>query len=249
MRPQDVWYGPPTEAPRRRRRRWPWVLLVALLVLVGLAVAADRIVLKLAEQRAATALQQSQQLRSTPSVSFAGFPFLTQLATGRFHQVTVTAHGVDVGRDASLHVATVTVRLDDVTASDSYHQFRAARATADATVDYADLSRTVGVPIRYAGDGRIRTHTTVTVAGRQYTGTITAGIRASSNEGLTFVDPSVHVPGRQLPPEAVHVFESVLAQPTSLAGLPFDVRVDGAAATPAGAVLRLSGSDLTYSRS
>ena len=76
------------------RRRWPIVLLVLLLVLVGLFVAADRIALGLAEDKAATALQSSQNLPQKPDVSVEGFPFLTQLLAGNFGEVVVTADDV-----------------------------------------------------------------------------------------------------------------------------------------------------------
>lgn len=238
----------PAYPPARRRRRWPWVLLAAVIVLLVLLVVADRVVARIAGDKAADALQQSQGLASKPSVSFGGFPFLTQLATGRFSEVTVTARGVDVGQNASLHVATVTVHLHDVTASQSYHQFSASRANADATVAYADLSRTLGASVSADGPGRVQVHGTVPFAGASYRGTLTAGVRASSERGIRFVDPRVRTEGQNLSPPLSAAFAQVLAHSISLQGLPFHVRVTGVSVTSGGLVLHLFGRHLSYSR-
>jgi hypothetical protein len=224
------------------------VLLAVLIFLVVLLVVADRVVARLAGDKAADALQQSQGLTSKPSVSFAGFPFLTQLAAGRFSEVTVTARGVDVGRNASLHIATVTVHLHDVTASQSYHRFAAARADADATIAYADLSRTLGAAVSEAGTGRVQVHGSVPIEGATYTGTLTAGVHASSARGLTFVDPRVRTAGETLSPQLSAVFAQLLAHSISLQGLPFHVRVTGVTVTSSGLVLHLAGRNLSYSR-
>ena len=75
--------------PRPRRRRWPWVLLIVFVVLVGLAIAADRVALAIAEDKAASTLRNSQHLSSTPDVSVPGFPFLTQAVAGSYGSVTL----------------------------------------------------------------------------------------------------------------------------------------------------------------
>src|SRR6476646_8831852 len=105
----DPSYAPPP--PVRRRRRWPLVLLILLLVLVGAAVAGDRIALSLAEDRAASALQTSQDLSHKPDVTVEGFPFLTQLAAGSFGEVVVSAHDVTVGKAHDVHLQQVVVDL------------------------------------------------------------------------------------------------------------------------------------------
>src|ERR1700710_2442505 len=116
-------YAPPP-APPRRRARWPWVLLGVVLVLVALFVAADRIALHIAENKAAETLQSSQQLNTKPAVSVAGFPFLTQLVAGEFDDVTISANGLDVGNH-TLQIASLVVHLHHVTVPRDYSQVRA----------------------------------------------------------------------------------------------------------------------------
>jgi hypothetical protein len=233
----------------RRRRRWPWVLLVTVLVLGGLFVAADRIALSFAESKAADALQSSQGLQQKPDVSVTGFPFLTQLAAGEFAEVTVDARDVQVGSSRTLRVQSVDVDLHHVTVSNSYRTVHAATATADARIGYDDLSRTLGTRISSTGDGRLVAKPTVTVLGQTVSGTVSAVVHASSQDGITFTDPKVTVAGASVPAPVTRALAAVFSKAVSLSGLPFHVRVDGVEATPSALVLHLSGKDLSYSRS
>ena len=64
-------------------------LMIGVIVLVGLLVAADRAGNVIAERTVATTVQRSQHLAHKPDVDIAGFPFLTQLAAGKFGKVTL----------------------------------------------------------------------------------------------------------------------------------------------------------------
>ena len=233
---------------RRRRRRWPWVLLTSLVVLAALFVVADRVALRLAERKAAQTLQISQQLPTRPTIRVAGFPFLTQLAAGRFGSVTITATDLDVGLQHRLHVANVTVHLHDVTVPRDYSAVHAARADAAALITYADLSRSLGTTVGYAGGGRLVAHPVVTVLGQQVRGTVSAVLHASSAGGISFTDARAEAAGTRLAPALAQALTRVFRQHVSLQGLPFHVQVTGADATAAGVVLHLSGRDLTYRR-
>lgn len=241
--PQQTYPQPPV---RRRRRRWPWVLLVVVIVLIGLFVAADRIALHLAEDKAADTLQSSQDLNTKPDVSVAGFPFLTQLAAGEFGEVTISAHNLQVGNDA-LTIASVVVHLHHVTVPDNYSSVRARTADATATTTYAQLSRALHVTVRDAGNGRLAARPTVRVDGHSFTGTVSAIPHVSARSGITFRDPKLHVGGVALPSAAAHALVHVFSSAISLAGLPFHVRVTGAAVAPAGLTISLTGRNLVYS--
>lgn len=241
-------YGPPPQV-QRRRRRWPWVLLVVLVLLVAVAVVVDRVALKLAEDKAAESLQSSQNLRQKPDVSVAGFPFLTQLAAGEFDNVTIDAPDVVVGEDRTLRLADVTVHLHHVTVYNSYRSVRADTATADARIDYADLSQTLGTTVRGSNNGRITAEPSVHVLGQTFSGTVSASVHASSDTGITFTDPKVTAAGITLPDVASQALAAVFAKPISLAGLPFSIRVTGVDVTSSAVVLHLSGRNLTYTRS
>lgn len=245
-------YGAPATfaapSPMRRRRRWPWVLLAVVIVLGGLFVVADRVALGIAEDKAASTLQTSQHLQHKPDVSVGGFPFLTQLVAGEFDDVTVSASGVDVGNGRSLRIASVTVRLHHVTVPNDYSSVRAETADADARIAYGDLSRTLGVTVRDGDNGRLVAKPSVTFAGQTFTGTVSAVVHASSDDGISFGDPKVSAGGVSLPGPAVRALAAVFEKSISLQGLPFGVRVGGVDVTSSGVVLHLSGRNLVYSR-
>jgi hypothetical protein len=245
-------YAPqPVPAIRRPpRRHWGRRLLITLIVLVGLLVAADRIGLLVAERTAGNTIRTSQNLDSTPSVSVAGFPFLTQLGTGHFKQITVKAKDVPVGTSSrTLNVAAVTVVLHDVRVARDLSRVQATSATAAATISYADLSHTLGITVAYGGTssgvGRVQATASVTVLGQSISGSVSAGVQVTGDT-LKFVDPAVN--GTNLPSAAVPLLQQIYGVPLALSGLPFNVKVAGVAATPDGIVIDLSGADLTYVR-
>lgn len=86
-------------------------LTVFLVLLIVVLVGADFGAKYYAEQRVATALREEQGLATDPSVSIQGFPFLTQLAAGRYTQIDIAAAGVDA---PDLGPITVSAALLDV---------------------------------------------------------------------------------------------------------------------------------------
>lgn len=240
-------YAPPPPV-RRRRRRWPIVLLVVLLVLVGLAVAADRIALSVAEDKAASALQSSQDLSHEPDVTVDGFPFLTQLAAGEFDEVDVTANDLAVGTAHDVQIKRVVVHLHNVRVSDGYSTFHVATATADGSMAYSELSRLLRTPVHAGSGGRLVARPSVHLLGNTFTGTVSAVVHASSAGGITFTDPKVSVANVRLPAVVARALAAVFTRSISLAGLPFHVRVTGAQVTTDALVLKLAGRDLTYRR-
>lgn len=246
--------APPVAPARRRRLRWRgWV--VALVVLVALLVAADRVALAVADAQAAKTFQRSEQLNSTPSVKVRGFPFLTQLAGRNFDRVDATAKDVVLGRNGrTVRVSTVTMQLHHLRVSNNFHSARADTVTAAALITYADLSRTLGVQLGYAGPssdgrGRIKATQTVSVAGQQVSGTISAEVRISADEVLTFVSPQVSVDGADVPPAVSDQLSAVFGEPIPLERLPFGLRFRSVTAGPAGVTIKLTGTHLSYSGS
>jgi hypothetical protein len=72
-------------------------LVVSLLVLLALAVAADRICVVVAQRTVAAQLQTSGSLSTRPDVTIHGIPFLTQAFSGRYDDVEVSASQVTAG--------------------------------------------------------------------------------------------------------------------------------------------------------
>ncbi|HEX9064779.1 MAG TPA: DUF2993 domain-containing protein [Streptosporangiaceae bacterium] len=99
------------QAPAKRSRTTKIVIwVVAVLVLL---VALDFGAKIFAESEAATQIQK-QGFPKKPSVSIAGFPFLTQVITRNFHQITISSSNIPEGpiRITSLHVIADNVKLN-----------------------------------------------------------------------------------------------------------------------------------------
>ena len=233
---------------RRRRRHWGRRLLVLALVLAGLLVAADRVSLAVADTAAGVTLQRSQGLAARPDVSIDGFPFLTQLVAGSFDTIHVTAKNLTVGRaGVALRIASLEVTLHHVHVARDFRSARSEFSTATALVTYADLSRTLGVALGYAGAGRVQATTTVSVAGLPVTGTATSGVQLAAGS-LAFTDPTVTVDGIAVPPQVTSYFTTVFRTSIPLGGLPFGVHVDSVQASAAGITVTLSAAGLTFRR-
>jgi hypothetical protein len=230
------------------RRARPW--LIALAVLVVLLVAVDRITLVVAEHQAADKIRSAQHLSTTPSVHIAGFPFLTQLASGTLGTVDVTAKDVTAGEGGrTVHVARLAATLHHV----RLHGLSSATAqtvTASVLLDYRQLTAVLGVPVSYAGsspdgNGRIEARTTVSALGQQVSGSVTAEVTVSST-ALRFVDPRVSVSGTTVPSEITSALSNVFAAPLSLARLPFHLSVQSVRASSDGVTVVLTARDVTY---
>ena len=121
-------------------------LLTTLLVLVVLAVGADRVALVVAERAVAAQLQTSGELSSKPHVSIGGIPFLTQAFAGRYDDVELSASDVTAGGgrlsrlEASLRG--VQVPLSDAL-SGSVATVPVDHVDATVTVSYAEIGKTL----------------------------------------------------------------------------------------------------------
>ena len=123
-------------------------LIIAVLVVVALAVAADFGAAAFAEHTVATQMRQQLALRSDPSVRINGFPFLTQALAGYYTAIDVQATGVsvdplhDLDVEATLH--DVDAPLAEVTSGD-VHSVRAALVDGRVRIKDTDLGRAIGI--------------------------------------------------------------------------------------------------------
>jgi hypothetical protein len=221
-------------------------LVVALLVLVVLLVAADRIGLYVAERTAGNTIQSSQKLRERPAVHVSGFPFLTQLAAGDFDQVTVTARDVPVGEKVHLlDISRIKVVLHKVTVARDFSRVSAETANATASISFAELGRTLGIDVGYAGSGRIKATKKVTVLGNTVQASVTA--RPALVDGaLSFTATAINGAG-QLGDQVTSALNSVFDLSVPLQGIPFKIRVRSLQVDGSGVRIELTGSHLTYS--
>jgi len=178
-------------------------LLITLVVLLGLAVVADRVAVGFAEDQVAEQMASKGGLAGTPSVDIAGFPFLTQAFAGNYEDVRIslTAHdlGQPAGTRADVRLHGVHVPLKSVL-SGSVSEVPVDRIDGTATLSYELLAAQLGgdTTLRREGDG-LRITKTVEIAG--YTLPLTAAGTVTLDGGDLVVDvhkasgAGVDVPG------------------------------------------------------
>jgi hypothetical protein len=220
-------------------------LTIALAVLAGLLVGADRVSLFFAERTVGDTIQSSQHLQNRPDVDIAGFPFLTQLAARKLDEVTVTAHDVPLGNDANaLRVSVVRADMHEVRIDFVLDRATVGTGTATALITYAELTRHLGVRLRYAGDGRVRASVPVSLGGHAVDVGVTARpdlVNGSLAFGGTSRDSGV-------PVDLLARLADALGAPIDLTGIPFGLRLQGLHADAAGVTVQLSGRNVTLQR-
>jgi len=121
-------------------------LVIALVVVVGLLVAADFGAAALAESAVSRQMRQQIGLADDPSVQINGFPFLTQALAGRYSSIDVDAQRITVGQFREVEL---TAHLQDVTAPLSMllgsgpKDVQVARAEGTVKIGANDLKRLV----------------------------------------------------------------------------------------------------------
>ena len=119
-------------------------LLIALVVLVVLFVAIDRIGVVLAEDQIASRIATAYNLPTDPGVSITGFPFLTQVVSGNYQQIDVTANEIQTNgvtlHDLNVHLTGVHATISQILGSGS-STVTADRAAGTALVDFATVKQ------------------------------------------------------------------------------------------------------------
>lgn len=230
----------------RRRSRWPRRLAITVVVLLALLVLADRGGDAVAEHIAADNLQKSQHLPSTPDVSIDGVPFLTQLASGNYEHVSADVTDLPIANGA-VDLSSLHVDLNQVQIRDSFRRFHVNSVTAHALIDYAELSRRLGVTVRYAGHDRISASTAITVLGQRFTPTISV-MPVFVNGALSFTKSTID--GADNTAGTVMQTLGQIFDPSKLPleNIPFGIRVNGLSVDAKGLELSLAGADVTYVR-
>ncbi|HEY2763088.1 MAG TPA: DUF2993 domain-containing protein [Pseudonocardiaceae bacterium] len=138
-------------------------LVIAVLVLVGLAVTADYAAAAAAEYEVAKQIRQKLVLAADPSVRINGFPFLTQALVGNYSDIDLRATGLSVG---PLHDVAVEATMRDVDAplselrSGDLASVRVAEVNGRVRISDRDIGRAIGIEdlrLQPASDEEIRT--------------------------------------------------------------------------------------------
>ena len=150
---QGPWGPPPPQPPanqprfRRRRRkrrvRRSFMALFTVIVLLILLVIGDRVALAVTENEMASQFTQNG-FPVKPSVSIAGFPFLTQLAAKDFNTVNISASSVPAG-PVTIDSIHATLNGMHISSFSSNASARVDKLNATAFISFGALASAGGI--------------------------------------------------------------------------------------------------------
>jgi hypothetical protein len=221
-------------------------LVVVVLLLLGLAVAADRLAVGIAEDKVAGQLAEKGSLHGKPGVDITGFPFLTQAVAGTYDDVRISLTADELGQpagtraDIALHG--VHVPLSSVV-SGSVDRVPVDRIDGTATLSYALLSAKLGgdTTLRPEGDG-LRITKTVELLGRTFPLTATGTVALKGNQLVIDVSNASGA-GVELPGFLVSRASDLLDLRYDVPALPFGLQLTGVTPAADGVHLTLGATD------
>jgi LmeA-like phospholipid-binding len=219
---------------RRRRRRWPIVVLVIVLVLAGLAVLGDRIAAAYAERRIASEVQK-EGFGTRPDVTIYGFPFLTQVAGRHFPHARMTARNL---REGPLTISRIDGDARDVRVGSGFRSGTIGTVDGTATVSFGDLAKAGGQPdlaLSAAGPNTVKAEVDLDVATATATATITK------------VGNAIRVHGVAVEGFPLSDLGDDLDFTVPVTGLPMGLRFRSLTVTSKGVAMRVTGSHLKFS--
>ncbi|MEU6660380.1 DUF2993 domain-containing protein [Streptomyces sp. NPDC046821] len=246
------------------------VLLIVVVILGGLFVIADRVAVNFAENEAADRVRASEGLHQNPDVSIKGFPFLTQLAGGRFDDVQIGIDNYDLppadgkssaGRSQPMRIDRLTAEMHGVSFSGDYSAATAQRADGTAHISYAELLKAARtqpvqlvpglvsaqvVGLSDGGNGKIKLDIKASVRGvplsRHFP--VMSSVKV---QGETVSVTAVGLPKLPVPAGEKEV-RSVTDFSEQLAGLPAGLKLDKIEAVSDGVDISVTGKDVRLSR-
>jgi len=223
-------------------------LLIGVVILAALLVAADRISVAVAENQISDRLTSAYGLAGKPGVTITGFPFLTQVVTGDYQQIDVSADQVSADGAVLHHL---NVRLTGVHATVSQvlgngsSMVTADRAVGSAMVGFGAVDQRLPSGFQLHPDGK-----NLSVSGQLAVGGARIPVSATvalgvSGSGISVTPVHVSVPGVAALPSA---YSSQLRVVVPLSTLPLHLRLTSVHVTPDGLRIGAAARDVQFAR-
>jgi hypothetical protein len=223
-------------------------VLIAVIVLIIVLVAADRIAVLVAERQISDRVASAYSLPAKPGVSIKGFPFLTQVAAGKYQQVDISVPHVAAG---GVTVSNLDARFTEVDAPVSAvlghgaSSVTAKRASATATVALAAVQARLphGLALRRDGSS-LAVSGTAHYAGLAIPVSATVTPRASSSGGISLTPSHVSVGGGITVPASAISGRLVIVLPVG--PLPLHLKITSVRVGSAGLRISAAGTDVHF---
>ena len=135
--------GPGSRPRRSRGRRALIITIVTLVVLAALFVIADRVAVRIADNKFASQVQSQGQLSNKPSVDIQGFPFLTQLAAREFNEVRLSAPSEKAG---PVEIKNLQATMHHMKLINGFSGAHIGSLNGTGLITFASLAKAAGVP-------------------------------------------------------------------------------------------------------
>lgn len=224
------------EPGRRKRRSGCLGVLIALVLLLGVAVViVDRVAAGIAERRladeVAIAAQAENARADGATAEIDGYPFLTQVWSGEYDGGRI---GLQTLRTQDLTIANIDIDVTkltvprDVLFGAEPHDITAAKMRGSATVSLAELATRLNMPgLKVNGDGnRVRFTAPVQFAGFSATVAGTADVRLQGSR-VSLDVKSLTADGVQVPEQVLGLVRDQLAAGVTIPQLPYNLRLTG----------------------
>jgi LmeA-like phospholipid-binding len=219
--------------------------LIVLVVVVGLLVAADFIAKSVAQGKLASEIQQ-HGFPKKPSVSIAGFPFLTQVATRNIHQVKISSSNI---REGPVRISKISATMTGIHLNSGFTSGKVDQIEGSVLITFASLSKTLSDQIGPLGSLVGGSGLTLSMASP-------SEVKASLNLLVTSGSATWRI-SRRSGQEFQVTLVSSSGFPSSVLGsisnftikipeLPLSVKIDTVHITPDGVVGKISGRNLVF---
>jgi hypothetical protein len=222
-------------------------LLIVVIILAALLVAADRVSAAVADHQIASRVATAYHLPSKPSVSVRGFPFLTQVAAGNYHEVDLSIGQLTTG---GVQVDHLNARLIGVHApvSDllghSSSSIAAAEVTGSGIVPLSSVRSRLPPGVQVSQDGgALRLSGTVSYLGVSVPVSAVASLGVSAS-GITVTPTRVSLGSGVNAPASAISGQFRFTVPVS--GLPLHLSVTSVSVTPAGVQVSASAANVAF---
>ncbi|WP_155375527.1 LmeA family phospholipid-binding protein [Catellatospora vulcania] len=231
-------------------RKFLTITAVVLVVLGVLVVVGDRVGAHYAEREIAarvSARMQDQGVTSTPpEVEIQGFPFLTQVAAGKYTEIDITMRDLKGGQLPLplLNVAAHNVEAPLSQLMDGTARPVAARVNGDATVSYASLveaSGLTGISLTSAGSNDVRVTGKVPIIG-EVTGTAEVTVVDGSHVRLRVT--SLKGAAGSVSQTIINAYKDRLAVTLTLPKLPFNLELTDVQTESTGLIVSFTAKDV-----
>ena len=224
-------------------------LLVFLLLVVALAVVADRAVEQVAE--GVVARQLEAEIGTQPSVEVGGFPFLTQALRGRYEQITVDAPSLRSGevtvQDFQATLTGTQVPLSEVL-NGSLSEVPVERLRGSGLVPWSTLEDASDgrLSLEPAGD-QVRVSGSVSALGQSVEGSALATASVDGSD-VRLQAGDVTVDGAPVPGPVAQALSAALSLTYQVPPLPYDLRLREVDVTEEGVVVTGAAEDVLLRR-